>query len=76
MLIALCETEWLPTSYLAGRGKVRPSNGSAHLRILKKCGLVEQGLGRLYRLPPAFRPAPGAEWLDLGHIGLRIKPRA
>ncbi|MES2706582.1 MAG: hypothetical protein V4726_08265 [Verrucomicrobiota bacterium] len=43
---------------------------------LRQSGLVEQGMGRLYRLVPGLRPAPGAEFLDLGVCLIRLRPPA
>ncbi len=35
-------------------------------------GVVAVGYGRLYSLAPAFRPAPGALEIDLGHCRVRL----
>lgn len=68
------EMEWMSVSYLAGRVGIERSGCSKHMADLAKAGLVEQGMGRLYRLAPAIRPAPGAEFLDLGVCQLRLRP--
>ncbi|MES2705054.1 MAG: helix-turn-helix domain-containing protein [Verrucomicrobiota bacterium] len=68
------EQEWLSVSHLASRAGVASAACSKHMLELRNCGLVEQGMGRLYRLLPVFRPAPGAEFLDLGVCLLRLRP--
>ena len=51
----------------------RPAT-SMHLAVLRKAGLIEQTIGRLYRLPARLRPAPGADCLDLGLCRLVLPP--
>jgi len=45
-----------------------------HMRVLKDSGIVQLAFGRLYRLAPAYRPPPGAEYLDLGLCRLQLPP--
>lgn len=74
MLRELATTEWLPASHLSKVAGVSRTSGSQHLARLVKLKVAEQGMGRLYRLAPALRPAPGAQWLDFGHLQLRLDP--
>lgn len=60
------ESGWHPVSHLAGVGGVTATACSKHMSVLRQCGLVERGRSRLYRLPAALRPLPGAEVLNLG----------
>ena len=43
-----------------------------HLASLRKLGVVVVGYGRLYSLAPAYRPAPGATTIDLGHGAVKL----
>lgn len=74
ILRELTLSEWLPVSYLATRAGLTRSAASQHMILLKKLKVVEGGVGRLYRLVPALRPPPGAEWLDLGYMRLKLPP--
>jgi DNA-binding transcriptional ArsR family regulator len=75
ILIALAgEREWLSVSFLASQAAVAPAACSKHMLELRRSGLVEQGMGRLYRLIPGLRPANGAEFLDLGVCQIRLRP--
>ena len=44
------------------------------MRVLKKSVIIEQGMGRLYRLTPAYRPAPGQDYVKLGPRRLMLLP--
>ncbi len=76
MIEELARQGWLPVGYLAGRAGVKGPAASAHIKILKKAGVLETGVGRLYRLAAALRPEPGAEFLDLGPCRIRLRPSA
>lgn len=45
---------------------------SKHLAVLRKAGMVQQGRGRLYRIPNHHLPAPGQNTADFGHCVLRL----
>ena len=72
IIAMLCRTEWLPVNYLAAAAGVKPSACSKHMLVLLKAKVVEQGFGRLYRIVPALRPAPGVEWLDLRFARMKL----
>ena len=72
ILAMLCRTEWLPVHHLAGAAGVKPSAASKHMLVLLNTKVVERGFGRLYRIVPALRPAPGAEWLDLRFARMKL----
>jgi DNA-binding transcriptional ArsR family regulator len=76
ILAMLCRTEWLPVHHLAGAAGVNPSACSKHMLVLLKAKVVEQGFGRLYRIVPALRPAPGSEWLNLRYAAMKLPWRA
>jgi DNA-binding transcriptional ArsR family regulator len=46
-------------------------NVSKHLLYLRKIGLLEQGMGRVYSIPERFR-VPGQQALDFGHALVRF----
>ncbi|MEI8063820.1 MAG: winged helix-turn-helix domain-containing protein [Verrucomicrobiota bacterium] len=48
------------------------STACKHMQILAAAGLVEQGRGRLYRIPPRFQPTPGKPVIDYGHCLIRF----
>lgn len=73
MLVELAQNGWLPVSYLAVKAGVKRPAASAHVRILKDAGVLETGVGRLYRLVAALRPEPNAEFLDLGPCRIRLR---
>ena len=74
MLRELAQSEWLPVAYLGQRAGISRTAASQHIATLKRLKVVETGVGRLYRLVSALRPAPGAEWLDFGWMRLRLGP--
>lgn len=78
-----CPTRWdILKALAAGEpmgagelGKIAGCNVSTackHMRILAAAGLVEQGRGRLYRIPPYCQPTPGQRVVDYGHCLLRL----
>ena len=74
ILYIFAREELVSVTALAGKvGMSRPAT-SMHLRVLKDAGLIESTIGRLYRLAPALRPAPGVEYLDLGLCRLLLPP--
>lgn len=74
ILRELAKSEWLPVSYLGARAGISRTAASQHMAVLLKLKVVERGVGRLYRLVPALRPAPGEEWMDFGYLRLRLGP--
>jgi hypothetical protein len=46
---------------------------SRHLQHLRDAGVLEQGYGRVYKIPDRFLVA-GQRLIDFGHIVLRIEP--
>lgn len=76
VLRELCKGEPLPVSELARRLGRAPTAISKHLALLRKTGVTVQGFGRLYRIAPAFQPAPDSQVLDFGELTLRLTPPA
>ena len=72
MLRELGKGEPLPVSLLARRIGISQDNASKHMAVIRRAGIAQAGLGRLYSLAPAFRPAPGATHIDFGHCLLRL----
>ena len=64
--------ELVSVSLLAKTVGLTRAATSMHMRILKDAGIIQSDIGRLYRLVPALRPGPGAEYLDLGHCRIRL----
>lgn len=67
------ESGWHSVSHLTAVGGVSATACSKHVAVLRQCGLVERGPGRLYRLPGSLRPLPDAEVLDLGVCAVRLR---
>ena len=74
MLRELAQYDHLPVSYLAGRAGLKRPAASAHVKFLRETCIIQRAMGSLYRLHPSLRPAPGAEWLDLGNARIRLRP--
>ena len=74
MLYELARHDLVSVTHLASTSGLSPSATSMHVRVMRKTGIIEQGLGRLYRLTPAYRPAPGQDYLDLGPCRLMLPP--
>ena len=74
LLRELAKGEPLPVQELARRVGCSEDMGSKHMAVLRAAGIVSTGFGRLYQLAPAWRPAPGATTLDLGHFLLKLDP--
>ena len=72
MLAEFASGELLSVSWLARRVGLTREATSMHIRVLKDAGMIQLGMGRLYRLAPSLRPGPGAEYLDLGYCRLRL----
>jgi hypothetical protein len=72
MIAALCGHEWMPSSLLARAARLTRTAGSQQLALLRKGKIVEVGMGRLYRLHPSLRPAPGVEFVDFGCLRLML----
>ena len=49
-----------------------PTTITQNLAILRRAGLVVQGRGRLYKIPPHHFAVPGQRHLELGHFLLRF----
>ena len=62
----------LPVSVLAEAAGISANAMSHQMTMLRYARLVVTGYGGLYSIAPAFRPAPGATTLDLGHCLLRL----
>ena len=76
VLHELCKEPALPVNELARRIGRSPSTTSKQMALMLKLGVVKVGYGRLYSLAPAFRPAPGALEIDLGHCRVCLDRRA
>lgn len=72
ILRELTKSEWLPVTYLGAKAGISRTAASQHIATLLRLKVVERGVGRLYRLVPALRPAPGEEWMDFGYLRLRL----
>ena len=72
ILRELGKGEPLPVNLIARRIGISGDSASKHMAVIRKAGLAQPGLGRLYSLAPAFRPAPGATHIDFGHCMLRL----
>ena len=62
----------LPVNELARQMGLTPGAASKQMALMLELGVVKVGYGRLYSLAPAFRPAPGALEIDLGHCRVRL----
>ena len=60
--------------HLATTSGLTASAASMHIRVLKKTVIIEQGMGCLYRLTPAYRPSPGQDYVKLGPRRLMLLP--
>ena len=58
ILRELAKSEWLPVTYLGAKAGISRTAASQHIATLLRLKVVERGVGRLYRLVPALRPAP------------------
>ena len=72
VLRELAKGEALPPVVVAARIGRTLHGVRKHLASLRKLGVVVVGYGRLYSLAPAYRPAPGATVVDLGHGVVRL----
>jgi Helix-turn-helix domain len=75
ILQLLSNGQALPANLIAKTIGISAGTTSKHLNIMRRNGALTQGLGRLYTIAPAFRPAPGSDVLDFGPCLLRV-PRA
>lgn len=57
---------------LAAAGGCSYVSGVKHLQVLRDAGLVVQGRGSLYQIPPHHLPQPGVAEVDFGHCLLRL----
>jgi DNA-binding transcriptional ArsR family regulator len=76
ILRELGKGEPLPVNLIARRIGISEDSTSKHMAVIRKAGLAQAGLGRLYTLAPAYRPAPGATHIDFGHCLLRLSDTA
>jgi len=72
LLREMAKGEALPPYELAARIGRTLHGVRKHLASLRKLGVVVVGYGRLYSLAPAYRPAPGATTIDLGHGAVKL----
>lgn len=75
ILRELAKGDALPVIELARRVGRSQDAITANMAMLKELGLVVKTYGRLYLLAPPWRPAPGAELLDLGSLLIRLEPQ-
>jgi DNA-binding transcriptional ArsR family regulator len=61
----------LPTSILAKNLNVDRPNLTHHLTFMKKAGMLEQVMGRIYRIPERFL-VQGQRVVDFGAVVLRF----
>jgi predicted transcriptional regulator len=61
----------MTTLALANKLRVPLTNVSKHLTWLRKQGILEQGMGRVYRLADRFL-VPGERTVDFGSVVLRL----
>ena len=73
MIRELGKGEPLPVSLIARRLGINNDVASKHMAVIRQAGVAKAGLGRLYSLTPAFRPAPGATHIDFGHCLVRLE---
>ena len=76
MLYELALHDLVSVKHLAAISGLTSSAASMHVRVLKKTRIIEQGMGRLYRLTAAYRPPPGQDYLDFGMCRLMLPPKA
>lgn len=74
ILRELGKGEPLPVNLIAKRIGVTKDSTSKHMAVIRKAGIAQPGLGRLYTLTPSCRPAPGATHIDFGHCLIRLEP--
>ena len=72
MIAELTQYDWVPSTQLAAVARLSRTAGSQQLAILRKAKVVEVGFGRLYRLNPLLRPAPGVDCVDFGFLRLPL----
>jgi len=72
MLKILSAGEAMGASELGKLVGCNVSTACKHMQILAAAGLVEQGRGRLYRIPARFQPTPGQPVIDYGHCLIRF----
>ena len=74
ILQLLSNGQALPANLIAKTIGVSAGATGKHLNIMRRNGALTQGLGRLYTIAPAFRPAPGTNLIDFGPCILRVPP--
>jgi hypothetical protein len=72
MLRELSDGDTRTIGELAAAGGCSYDAAIKHLMLMREVGLVVQGRGSLYELPPQFLPAPGQPHVDFGHCLLRF----
>lgn len=72
MLRALSDGDTRTIGELAKAGDCSYDSAVKHLILMREAGLVVQGRGSLYQLPPQFLPTPGQPHVDFGHCLLRF----
>ena len=72
ILNELCNGEPLGVVDFAPKTGLTLPATSKHCAVLAALGIIVRGRGNLYRLAPAFQPAPGTRTIDFGHCLLRL----
>ena len=72
ILLELGKGEPLPAHVLGRTLGISAGATAKHLNIMRRCGALTQGHGRLYAIAPASRPGPGTRLLDFGHCLMRL----
>ncbi len=74
ILLELGKGEPLPATFLSRTLGISAGSMDKHLNLMRRCGALTQGHGRLYTIAPAWRPAPGTALLDFGLCLMRLGP--
>jgi len=72
MLRELADGDTRTIRELATAGGCSYDSAIKHLSLMREAGLVTQGRGSLYQLPPQHLPTPGQPHVDFGHCLLRF----
>ncbi len=72
MLRELAAGDTRTISELARAGACSYDSAVKHIILMREAGLVMQGRGSLYQIPPHFLPSPGQPQVDFGHCLLRF----
>ncbi len=72
ILLELGKGEPLPATVLSRTLGISAGGAAKHLNLMRRCGALARGHGRLYTIAPAWRPAPGTALLDFGLCLMRL----